>query len=91
MAKSMMDFNSLLNQMNQMTTQNYGNDDSDLYWTASQDKAGNGSAVIRFLPGKDLTQLPFVRLYTHGFQGDSGRWWIDNCRTTIGEECPVNC
>jgi hypothetical protein len=52
------------------------------------DKAGNGRAVIRFLPAPPNEDLPFVKLYNHGFQ-INGRWFIENCPTTLGEECCV--
>jgi hypothetical protein len=52
------------------------------------DKAGNGRAVIRFLPAPPNEDLPFIKLYNHGFQFN-GRWFIENCPTTLGEECCV--
>jgi hypothetical protein len=52
------------------------------------DKAGNGRAVIRFLPSPPNEDLPFIKLYNHGFKVD-GRWFIENCPTTLGEECCV--
>ena len=52
------------------------------------DKAGNGRAVIRFLPAPPNEDLPFVKLYNHGFQVNN-RWFIENCPTTLGEECCV--
>lgn len=52
------------------------------------DKVGNGRAVIRFLPAPPNEDLPFVKLYNHGFQVN-GRWFIENCPTTLGEECAV--
>lgn len=52
------------------------------------DKAGNGSAIIRFLPAPPGEEVPFVRLYNHGFQVN-GKWFINNCPTTIGGVCPV--
>jgi hypothetical protein len=59
--------------------------------TESGSKEGNGMAVIRFLPapaadGDDA--LPWVRIFSHGFQGPGG-WFIDNCLTTLNEKCPV--
>jgi hypothetical protein len=55
-----------------------------------KDKSGNGRAIIRFLPhpaGPDV--LPYVRLYTHGFEVNK-KWLIENCPTTIkGERCPI--
>ena len=40
---------------------------SDRYWNITVDSAGNGSAVIRFLPSKDLTKSPYATTYTHWF------------------------
>lgn len=54
-------------------------------WAPERDKAGNGFAVIRFLPPVDGEDLPFVKLYTHGFQGPGG-WYIENSLTTIGQQ-----
>lgn len=50
------------------------------------DKAGNGRAILRFLPAPAGEDAPFVRLYNHGFQVN-GKWLIENCPTTIGEQC----
>lgn len=66
----------------------YENDDAD-FFKLQRDKAGNGSAVLRFLPKHPSDDLPWVQLYSHSFQGPTGRWYIENCRTTIGEEDPV--
>lgn len=52
------------------------------------DKAGNGFAVIRFLPAPDGEELPWAKVYNHAFQGTGG-WFIDNCLTTINQNCPV--
>jgi hypothetical protein len=62
----------------------------DQYWRCEQDKAGNGFAVIRFLPGKTDDDLPFVKTFSHGFQSPTtGKWFIEDCPTTIGQTCPV--
>lgn len=58
-------------------------------WSCQTDKAGNGYAVIRFLPAPANEDVPFVRLFTHGFKGPAGGWYIENSRTTIGENDPV--
>lgn len=63
--------------------------DDDRFWKAAVDKAGNGSAVIRFLPARDDDELPWVKIYSHGFQGPSGKWYIENCLTSIGQQDPV--
>jgi len=57
-------------------------------WSFTKDKSGNAKAVIRFLPGID-EELPWVKRYHHAFQGPSGKWYIENCRTTIGKDDPV--
>lgn len=62
--------------------------DSDLYWKPSTDKAGNGYAVIRFLPAPQGEDLPFVRLWHHAFKGNGG-WYIENSLTTIGQQDPI--
>lgn len=58
-------------------------------WTVEGDKAGNGSAVIRFLPRTEGDELPWVRVWSHSFKGPGGKWYIENCPTTIGLECPT--
>jgi hypothetical protein len=58
-------------------------------WSLTVDKAQNGYAVIRFLPAPDGEDLPFVKLYSHAFQGTGG-WFIENSRTTLGEKDPVS-
>jgi hypothetical protein len=60
----------------------------DRFWTPERDKTGNGYAVIRFLPPSEGEDLPWVRLFSHGFQGKGG-WFIENCPTTLGLPCPV--
>ena len=57
-------------------------------WKPTVDKAGNGYAVIRFLPGKD-DSLPFIRYWDHGFKGPTGQWYIENSLTSIGHPDPV--
>ena len=65
--------------------------DDERFWQPEVDKAGNGMAIIRFLPapaadGDDA--LPWVRRFNHAFQGTGG-WLIDNCLTTNSQACPV--
>jgi hypothetical protein len=65
-----------------------GNSVDERFWSLTVDKAQNGYAVIRFLPAPDGEDLPFVKIYSHAFQGSSG-WLIDNCLTTLNQKCPV--
>ena len=62
----------------------------DRFWQPTVDKEGNGSAVIRFMPAGEGEEVPFVRMFTHGFKGPTGKWYIENSRTTIGESGPVS-
>jgi hypothetical protein len=58
-------------------------------WSLTVDKAQNGYAVIRFLPAPDGEDLPFVKLYSHAFQGTGG-WYIESSLTTLGQKDPVS-
>jgi len=74
-----------------LNTSSEGSDKPDNFWKCEVDKAGNGMATIRFLPapaadGDD--SLPWVKIHSHGFQGPGG-WLIDNCLTTLNQQCPV--
>ena len=62
----------------------------DRFWQPAVDKAGNGYAVIRFLPAPAGEDIPFVRLFDHGFKGPSGKWYIENSLTSIGQKDPVS-
>jgi len=65
--------------------------DDDRFWQPTADKAGNGMAVIRFLPAPETDgddALPWVRVFSHGFQGPGG-WYIEDCLTTIDGKCPA--
>jgi len=65
------------------------NKKDDRFWYPNVDKAGNGYAVIRFLPPPPNEDTPFVRIFEHGFQGPTGSWYIENSLTTIGKPDPV--
>lgn len=61
----------------------------DRIWQPEKDSAGNAYALIRFLPPSEGASNEFVKLYNHGFKGVNGKWFIENCPTTIGGDCPV--
>lgn len=61
----------------------------DRFWRVEGDKAGNGTATIRFLPRVEGDELPWVRIFSHGFQGPTGKWYIENSLTTLSENDPV--
>jgi hypothetical protein len=69
-----------------------GFDKDERFWSPEVDKAGNGYAVIRFLPAPAVDGddgLPWVKLFTHAFQGPGG-WYIENSLTTLDKDDPVS-
>ena len=68
---------------------NTGGSSDDRLWKLDVDKGGNGYAIIRFLPAPNGEDLPFVKLYSHAFQGPGG-WYIENSLTTLGQKDPVS-
>ncbi len=73
-------------QSNQANTNN-GPDER--FWKPTVDKAGNGQAIIRFLPPPKGETKPYIQIWDHGFQGPGG-WYIEKSLTTIGEPDPVS-
>ena len=85
--RNMTAFNNLLSAVEKLNN-SYKNEDEGLYWKLEGDKAGNGRAVIRFLSGKTDDSTLFAKVMNHGFK-HNGKWYIENCPTTIGGKCPV--
>ena len=65
-----------------------GSKDDDRFWKPVMGKGDTGSAVIRFLPAPEGCELPWAQVWSHAFQGTGG-WLIDECLTTLGQNCPV--
>ena len=61
----------------------------DRFWRPELDKSKNGFAVIRFLPSVDGEDIPWIKLYSHAFQGPGG-WYIENSLTTLNQKDPVS-
>jgi hypothetical protein len=80
---------SLTAELTKLSGNQFDNSKDDRLWYPNVDKAGNGYAVIRFLPAPGEEDVPFVRMFNHGFKGTTGSWLIENCPTTIGHKCPV--
>jgi hypothetical protein len=80
------DFSKIIKEFEQNERKDYND---DRFWKLERDKAGNGSATIRFLPSVE-NALPWVKLFTHGFKGPTGKWYIENSLTTINKGDPVN-
>lgn len=93
-----MSFQDLKNKANDMsalvgagdtktTKKSYGD---DRMWKPSVDKAGNGYAVIRFLPAVEGDDLPWAKYFDHFFQGPTGQWYVEKSLTTIQKDDPVS-
>tara|TARA_Y100001973_G_C5195468_1_gene333948 strand:+ start:1689 stop:2594 length:906 start_codon:yes stop_codon:yes gene_type:complete len=87
--KSQGGFGKLTEEMNKLTTKSSDSYKDDRFWKPELDKSSNGYAVIRFLPAVDGEDIPWARLFSHGFKGPGG-WYIENSRTTLGEKDPVS-
>ena len=82
-------FDKLTQSLNKLNQKTSGPGPDDRFWKPEVDKAGNGYAVIRFLPESNGEDVPFVRIWDHGFQGPGG-WYIENSLTTLGQKDPVS-
>lgn len=88
--KSRGNFDKLREQVQSLGKKTFEKDET--YWQPTVDKAGNGFAIIRFLPPPEGEDLAFVQLYSYGFKKiKNGRaaWFIENAPSTIGLPDPV--
>ena len=76
----------LVKEVEKANTSGGGGDER--LWKPELDKTGNGYAVIRFLPPSNGEDMPYQRVFNHGFQGPGG-WYIENSLTTIGQKDPL--
>lgn len=71
----------------------YDKDTDARFWTPQVSKDGKATATIRFLPNsetaKENADVPWVRYYSHGFQGPTGKWYIENSLSSLGQVDPV--
>jgi hypothetical protein len=65
-----------------------GKNVDERFWKPEVDAAGNGYAVVRFLPAPEGETVPWAKVYSHAFQGPGG-WYIENSLTTLNEKDPV--
>ena len=77
-------------QLEKVSQKSYSDPNEGKFWKPTRDKAGNGFAIIRFLPAPQGEEMPFVRTWDHGFQGPTGLWYIENSLTTINQDDPVS-
>ena len=73
----------------QKTESQGGNNNDENIWKPEVDASGNGYAIIRFLPAPAGEELPWAKLWTHGFQGPGG-WYIEKSLTTLNQKDPVS-
>ena len=78
----------LTKELEKLSSKGGGNGPDDRLWKPEVDKAGNGYAVIRFLPAPTGEELPWAQVWSHAFQGTGG-WYIENSLTTLGQNDPV--
>jgi hypothetical protein len=82
------DMSSLVGAASSATTKKSFGDDR--MWKPTVDKAGNGYAVIRFLPTVEGDDLPWAKYWDHFFQGPTGQWYVEKSLTTIQKDDPVS-
>ena len=80
---------NLSNELEKTQSNNSNSYEDERIWKCERDKSGIGYAVIRFLPPSEGETTPWVRIFSHGFQGQGG-WYIENSLTTFGDKDPVS-
>jgi hypothetical protein len=88
--KSRGNFDSLMKEVEKISKPAVDSGNDDRFWQPAVDKAGNGYAVIRLLPPPKGEELPWARVWNHGFQGPTGKWYIENSLTTLNQPDPVS-
>lgn len=76
-------------QINKINPSQQGPQEDTRFWKPTVDKSNNGYAIIRFLPAPKGEDVPFVRIWDHGFKGPGG-WYIEKSLTTLGQKDPVS-
>lgn len=77
-----------IEKMQELNDQESSTYDSEFY-KLTTDKAGNGTAIIRFLPPMEGDQ-PMICYYNHWFKGPGDKVYNELCLSTIGKPDPVN-
>ena len=67
-----------------------GRTTDDRFWKCTPDEAGNGSALIRFLPSIKEDQIPFVQTWSYFIKARNGnKWYVNKSRRTLNEPDPM--
>ena len=80
--------NKLVQTLDAGNKKSYNNEDNR-FWKLTRDAVGNGAAVIRFLPAVNGDEIPWVNEISYGFQGPTGKWYINKSPYVIGQPCPA--
>jgi hypothetical protein len=59
------------------------------FWTPTVDEAGNGSAVLRFLPAPEGEDVPWARYFDHFFKGPTGKVYREKSLMSLKLPDPV--
>ncbi len=70
--------------------QKTNDNNDDRFWKPTIDKAKNGYAVVRFLPGTEGDTMPFVKYFDHFFKGPTGQWYVEKSLTSIKLPDPLS-
>lgn len=85
------DFTKIASEFDKVASGTDGKSYEDTrFWKPERDKAGNATATIRFLARTEGDDLPWVKVFSHAFKGPTGRWYIENSLTTLGQADPVS-
>lgn len=82
------DINKLVEEAQKVSGGEQRSGGDERMWKPTVDKAGNGYAIIRFLPSPD-SEVPWTRYWDHGFKGPTGKWYIEKSLTSIGQQDPL--
>lgn len=83
--------NKLKDKIEKMNSSGYSDPDEAKFWSPTKDSAGTAYAKIRFLPGTEGDEFPWVEIWSHGFQNsNTGQWYIEKSLTTLGKDDPVS-
>ena len=79
--------NSVLDKLKKSNDSSKKDYSDDRFYEWKADDVGNAKVVIRFLPScNDLP--PVISRFRHSFQ-KGGKYYIENCPTSIGKKCPL--
>lgn len=89
--KSRLTSNESMNKIKDAMTKKTSYQD-DRYWKFEVDqKTGNGSATIRFMPEPEGEDMAFIKYYEHAFKnGATNQWYIERSLTSLGQNDPVS-